>query len=534
MTKMVMKIPKKLKPSPKRALYLSLAALIFTSSYLLWWHPSKVHAQTDTFTTSGTWTVPANVSSAVFEAWGGGGAGGQAAGNNSGSAGGAGGQYAKTTLSSLVTNNSYTVSVAAATAANAGSTAINGNDSQVLSPSSSIVVLAKGGAGGTFSTAGTGSTTGGVGDTVFAGGSGAPPNISIGGGGGGGAGSTGAGGNASSNTGGTGTPLNGGNGADGPGTGAKSPGSPGNNYGGAGSGAYKTTGSSQSGGAGAQGLVTVTYTVVANSSPNAPTLIAPTTGATNLSSNPTLQLSAIDPDGDSVKYKILLYSTTSNSGGNCTGTLSQTIDQTTVPSGWDFFGAYASGATASYENLSVGDGSGYCWQAQAIDPGGSNSFGALSPASTFTSSHAPGIPTLITPSVGATSVSTTPSFSFRTTDADSDYLEYEIVLYQSDCSTSVGSFFQTSSQTGWSGQDANGGLAYVGSPTLTSSTIATFTYQGTLTANTTYCWTARAIDPAGYDFYGAFATSQQFTTAAAAGVVNIQGGVDIRGGSTIQ
>ena len=262
---------KKLSNLPKRSVYGFLAILILSSSYL-WWRPDKVHAQTDTFTTSGTWTVPANVSSAVFEAWGGGGAGGGASNTNTGGGGGAGGQYAKKTLTGLVASNSYTITVGGVTAGGTGNGSV-GSDSFVQNPSSSIIALAKGGAGGILNgTGATGSTASGVGDTVFRGGSGySALNGTYSGGGGGGAGSGGAGGDSTGNgttdPGGTGTGSNGGVGGDGI-LAVRSAGNAGSNYGGGGSGGYKTTGSTQSGGAGAQGLVTVTYTPVSYTQSN--------------------------------------------------------------------------------------------------------------------------------------------------------------------------------------------------------------------------------------------------------------------------
>ena len=200
--------------------------------------------------------------------------------------------------------------------------------------------------------------------------------------------------------------------------------------------------------------------------------------------------------------------------------------------------AYASGTTATYTVQSaLTRGQTYCWQVKAIDPGGSNNFSSFSTASLFTVNSTPSAPTLITPSSGATSVSVSPSFTLRTSDTDNDYLQYRIYLYQSNCSTAVGAspFDETSSQTGWSGQDANTSTAYVGSSTLTSSTIATYTYQGILSGNTTYCWKADAIDPGGSNTFSSASATQSFTTAASGtDTVNIQGGVDIRGGSTIQ
>jgi hypothetical protein len=149
-----------------------------------------------------------------------------------------------------------------------------------------------------------------------------------------------------------------------------------------------------------------------------------------------------------------------------------------------------------------------------------------------TNNSSPSAPTLITPSSGTTGVSVTPSFTLRTTDADSDYLQYRIYLYQSDCSTALsGSPFDMSG-LGWSGMDANSNTAYAGSSALTSSTIATYAYSGTLVIGATYCWKADAIDPGGSNVYGSASATQLFSTVS--GAVKINGGVNIRGGSTVQ
>jgi hypothetical protein len=536
---MGIKLPDKLKKLPRRLVYISLVLVLMLGTF--YWRSGRSGATTTTFATSGSWTVPAGVSSATFEAWGGGGGGGACA-VACGGGGGAGGQYAINTVS-VTPGDIHTVTVATAgTAAAAGSAGFPGGDSSVLSPLSTTEVLAKGGPGGdgvSTGVGGTGSTTSGVGSTVFAGGNGGNGSGGTGGtggGGGGGAGSTGGGGNASGITAGTGTSTNGGNGSSG-GTG-NFVGTAGNNYGGGGSGASRNNGSSKNGGAGAQGLVTVTYTVVANSPPNTPTIISPSSGSTVGSVTPQIQLSATDPEGNAVKFKLFVYDTTATLASDCSGSNFDTGDQTVSGTGWDNgTTAYASGATATYTvQTTLTRGNGYCFQAAAIDPAGSNTVGNANLAVTFTVNSTPDAPTLITPASAATGVSVTPSFTLRTTDADNDYLRYRIYLFQSNCTTPVGTspFDQNSSQTGWSGQDANTSTAYVGNSTITSSTIATYTYQGTLTAGTTYCWQADATDPAGSNTFSSTSSTQSFTTAAAGSSVTIGGGVTIQGGTTIQ
>jgi len=266
----------------------------------------------------------------------------------------------------------------------------------------------------------------------------------------------------------------------------------------------------------ANAYATVTY----NASPAAPTLNTPSSGATGVSTTPVFTLRTTDPENDYLQYEIFLYQSDCSTS---VATANQALSQT----GWS--GQDANGGTAYVGNSTITSstmatytytgtltpGTTYCWSAQAKDPGGSNIFGSVSSTQTFTTNNVPAAPTLNTPSSGATGVSVSPSFTLRTTDAESDYLQYKIILYQSDCSTVVATADQTSSQTGWSGQDQQTSTAYTGSSTITSSTIATYTYTGTLSAGTTYCWQAQAIDPGGSNTFGSFSATQSFTTNSA-------------------
>jgi hypothetical protein len=125
----------------------------------------------------------------------------------------------------------------------------------------------------------------------------------------------------------------------------------------------------------------------------------------------------------------------------------------------------------------------------------------------------PAAPALSTPASGATGVSLTPGFVFNSTDTQADYIRYRLYLYESNCSTAVGSspFTQPDGtpQTGWSGQDTQSSTAYA------SGSTATYTYQGTLSAGTTYCWKVEARDPGGSNTYGTASSTRLFTTNAA-------------------
>jgi len=217
-------------------------------------------ATTVTFTASGTWTAPAGVTSVTVEAWGGGGGGGAATGRPAQGGGGAGGQYATATVA-VTPGNIYNIVVGAG---GTGGNAANGGTGGSSSFNATSVVAA-GGAGGGLAAAnnsggaaGTGSTAGGIGSIIYAGGSGAAGTAACAGGaGGGGAGSGGAGGNATGLTAGLGTAVGGGNGGAGRST--RGSGNPGSVAGGAGSGGCATKNTNQIGGAGAGGRIDITY-----------------------------------------------------------------------------------------------------------------------------------------------------------------------------------------------------------------------------------------------------------------------------------
>jgi hypothetical protein len=146
---------------------------------------------------------------------------------------------------------------------------------------------------------------------------------------------------------------------------------------------------------------------------------------------------------------------------------------------------------------------------------------------------APAAPTLSTPANSATGVSTTPQFQLRTTDADNNYLRYKIeVCSTSNCSSVVRTIDQTASQTGWTGQDQQTSTAYNGNSTITSSTLASHTYQTpALSAGTQYWWRAYAIDPGGSNTFSAVSSISTFTTGAVTNGLQLNGGTELRGGT---
>lgn len=128
--------------------------------------------------------------------------------------------------------------------------------------------------------------------------------------------------------------------------------------------------------------ITVNYSVT---SPAAPTLSAPASGAVNVSTLPVFTLITTDTADIYARYKILVYQS------DCS-TLIRTIDQTASQTGWSgqdaqVSTAYVMGttlaasilATHSYQAAALSLNATYCWKAAAIDPGGAIPSGASRP-----------------------------------------------------------------------------------------------------------------------------------------------------------
>ncbi|OGL34733.1 hypothetical protein A3F05_04120, partial [Candidatus Saccharibacteria bacterium RIFCSPHIGHO2_12_FULL_47_17] len=281
--------------------------------------------------------------------------------------------------------------------------------------------------------------------------------------------------------------------------------------------------------------ITVNYT--SNSPPNTPTLSTPASGATNQSLSPAFTFSTTDAESDYIRYRLYLYQSdcstavgaspfTQPDGSPQTGWTGQDAQTST---------AYASGTTATYTYQStLSAGTTYCWKVDARDPGGTNTYGTASTTRLFTTSQVPATPTLNGPS--STNTSRTPQFTLRTTDADSDYLQYFIQLYDAAAcgGSQVGSDIdQSVSQTNWSGQNAASSTAYIGNSVIGNSTMATYQYTGTpLNVSQTYSWRAKARDPAGSNAYSSLTACQSFTTAGTE--TQIKGGTNIRGGTNLR
>lgn len=218
------------------------------------------------FTASSSWNAPAWTTSVKAEAWGGGGAGARVTTNTTGGAGGGGGGYGLRNALTVVPGTNYPFTVgnggtATGTPANGGASTFTVSGTSAIGNGGTTPAnnATSGGAGGS-----------GTGDTTRTGGTGGTSGASTRGGGGGeGACTTGNGNNgvngASGGTGGTG--CDGGDGGTGKASGSNGVGGAGTIPGGAGGGSYRQS-TSQSGGAGAKGQITLTYT------PAPPSIIA--------------------------------------------------------------------------------------------------------------------------------------------------------------------------------------------------------------------------------------------------------------------
>ena len=212
---------------------------------------SYSQTSTQTFTSNGTFVVPAGVTQITVQAWGAGGGGSRVTQNGGGRRGGGGGGGAYAASIFTIAPGSYSVQV--------GTGGVFNTDGGISSFNSTTVV-ADGGKGGlnNSTTAGLGGSIGlSTGTIIYAGGNGANGGGTFSGGGGGAAGTTGPGANASNQTGGNGASLNGGNGANG--VSGSVNGNNGSVYGGGGSGGATNSKTDRDGGSGANGLVIITW-----------------------------------------------------------------------------------------------------------------------------------------------------------------------------------------------------------------------------------------------------------------------------------
>lgn len=122
--------------------------------------------------------------------------------------------------------------------------------------------------------------------------------------------------------------------------------------------------------------------------PNAPTQDLPTNNATSVSITPTFKMTATDPEGDALGYKVTIYS-----DDTCT-TVVQTNNQANTGTGWSGTDGTCTGApTACYLSGTQGiyltqtplsNSTAYWWKASAQDPDESATFTDSATCNAFT------------------------------------------------------------------------------------------------------------------------------------------------------
>ncbi|MES2749536.1 MAG: DUF2341 domain-containing protein [Patescibacteria group bacterium] len=115
------------------------------------------------------------------------------------------------------------------------------------------------------------------------------------------------------------------------------------------------------------------------------------------------------------------------------------------------------------------------------------------------------VPTLVTQFDNAKVATTTPTFTFYTSDPENNDLEYEFQLSTTSAFTSSSTFIS----------GVNAGFSSVASSTDTtpfsSGTTIQYALQSALTNGSTYWWRVRARDPLGSNTWSSYATAQSFT-----------------------
>lgn len=150
--------------------------------------------------------------------------------------------------------------------------------------------------------------------------------------------------------------------------------------------------------------------------------------------------------------------------------------------------------------------------------------------------YPPSAPTIYTPTNGASGVARLPIFQMRSSDANSDYLQYVVETCSVNAfpctSPNVGHTYNETSSC-WSQEDQQSGTAFTGSDDINVSAMAYCQVPLTdlLNPSTTYYMRAKAIDPGGSNTYSSYSSVVGFSTGTLE--VQINGGTNIKGGTKI-
>ena len=254
-----------------------------------------------------------------------------------------------------------------------------------------------------------------------------------------------------------------------------------------------------------------------------PTLITPTNNLTT-PLFPVFQLLNASLTSTPQRYTIQVCSDT------LCGTILTTYNQNTSQVGWTGQDALpVSGSNTAYvgstdpsqsttatytAQTALTPCTQYHWRGISYDTGTTQTSNP-SQIATFKTSCIPSAPTLFSPGANSNNIPLNPQFTLASTDADGDYLQYRIELCaNSTCSSIIGAFDQTLSQSGWSGQNDPDSIGYYADAVSAANSTKGFysLTSVTLTPNTAYWWRATAKDPAGTNLFSASSPIHQFTT----------------------
>lgn len=148
--------------------------------------------------------------------------------------------------------------------------------------------------------------------------------------------------------------------------------------------------------------------------------------------------------------------------------------------------------------------------------------------------YPPSAPTIYSPANGATAAPRLPIFQMKSSDANSDYLQYVVETCPANsfpCGAGGHTYNETNSC--WSQQDLQSNTAFTGADDINVSAMAycQIPIADLLSPNTTYYMRAKAIDPGGSNTYSTYSSVIGFTTGTLE--VQINGGTSIRGGTKI-
>gem|GEM_PF-3627327 len=205
----------------------------------------------------------------------------------------------------------------------------------------------------------------------------------------------------------------------------------------------------------------------------------------------TLSWADTEPGGSTITYQVEYFTSTSSwafipdvdLSGNAAGFGSSPVDLTNLN-------------TATYDQIRI--------RAEFVDAGTAPSLQSWQ----ITWGERVSVPTHILPFDNEKFSTTSPSFTFYSTDPQTDDLQYQF-SYSTDVTFTSSTTLDSGADSGFSNIDTPADI----DPFFSGDTIQ-YKIQTPLTASTTYWWRARAKDPAGANSWSFWSTAWSLTTAS--------------------